>query len=129
MNEKLIKAVKDQLGYEEGDFYFEDVYNNGAGGGYPGFCYYSDTVAFYKKNRKAIVELVKEYAEDFFDETPINMVMGFNCLKGFATEEEVAIALYGRSSDIGKDDNSVPNALAWFALEEVARYIMELEDA
>lgn len=116
MNEKLIKAVKKQLGDTE---YLTDVANNGASGGYPGFTYYTDTVKFFKANKKDIVELVKEMAEEF-GESAINFVSSFQCLKPSGEwEDEIGRALYGRLSP---DDYIVPNALAWFALEEVARY-------
>ncbi len=115
MNEKLIKAVKKQIGDTE---YLTDVTNNGANAGYPGFTYYSDTVKFFKQNRKEIVELVREMAEEF-GESPLNFVAGFNCLKPKGEwEADIARASYGR---LESDDYIVPNALSWFALEEVAR--------
>ena len=118
MDAKLIKAVKNQLGDNS---YLEDVANHGADAGFPGFTYYSDTLEFYKKNRTEIVQLTKDMAAEF-GETPINMILNFNCLKNMTTEEDVALALYGNLASVGKNDNLVPNALAWFALEEVARF-------
>jgi hypothetical protein len=49
----------------------------------------------------------------------LEMIAGFNCLKADKlTLDDVAQAIY-----TGKGDNatSVRNALAWYALEEVAR--------
>jgi hypothetical protein len=37
-------------------------------------------------------------------------------------EAEIARALYGR---LERDDTQIPNALTWFAAEEVARELME----
>ena len=116
---KLVNAVKKQLG----ENWKEDLQNvlrcsSGAAGGFSGFIWYSDTVQFAKKNRKAIVELLEEQAEDFGYSGPIEMVRSFNCLKGFdPNEREVARSLYGRPTE---EDTQILNALAWYALEEVA---------
>ena len=118
---KLINAVKKQLGAD----WKEDLQNvlrcsSGAAGGFTGFIWYEDTVQFAKKYRKAIVELLEEQAQEYGYSGPIEMVKSFNCLKGFdATEKEVARSLYGRPTD---DDTQILNALAWYALEEVARW-------
>ena len=124
MEKKLINAVKRQIG-DVNDL--EDVYNHGADAGFSGFTYYSDTVAFYKKNKTAIIELAKEQAEDMGFNV-LEMIGGFNCLKYYDyktnrwtdTEGQEAIGqtIYGR-----KVDDVVANALAWYALEEVAREI------
>jgi len=115
MNKKLTRAVIRQLG---GRDYLEDVANHGASGGFPGFTYYSDTIAFFKRNRTEIIELVKEYSDEF-GQGPISFVAGFNCLNDDPeTRDEIGRAIYGR---LQSGDTNVPNALAWFALEEVAR--------
>ena len=118
MNAKLTAAVIRQLGGRES---LEDIANHGIDGGFTGFIYYSDTIKFFKVNRALIVELVKEMAEDL-GETPIGLVASFNCLKmdthKAEDEAEISRALYGR---LESDDTQVPNALAWFAAEEVAR--------
>lgn len=142
MKQKLINAVIRQLSEntkidEDTRATLRDVTEHGAGGGFSGFIYYTETVAFFKKNRKAILDLVGEYAREL-GETPIQFVASFNCLKpspadkygaGYSrqqdiedTQAEIARALYGR---LAQDDTQVPNALAWFALEEVARHITD----
>jgi len=128
----LQKAVILQLGYdgltEECRETLEDINNHGISGGFSGFIYYTDTILFFKKNRAAIVELVREMAQ-VFGEDPIEMVANFNCVRpaDFEEREEIARALYGR---IKPDDTQIPNALAWFAAEEVARqFIDNLGDA
>lgn len=116
MNKKLVNAVIRQLGGRDS---LEDIVNHGIDGGYTGFFYYSDTVKFFKRNRKQIIELVKEMAEEF-GQNPMEFVASFNCLKPAGEyEQEIGQALYGR---IPADSVTVPNALAWFAAEEVARY-------
>jgi hypothetical protein len=112
MDKKLYNAVVEQLG-EESDL--ADAQD--ASAGCPGFTYYSDTVDFFKDNRALILDLVKEYADEM-GQNPIDFVSGFKCLdKDPETIEEIGRAIYGR---ITSDDTQVPNALAWFALEEAA---------
>lgn len=114
ITDTLRRAVIRRVGRDS----LTDVANHGAAGGYPGFCYYTDTCAFYAKHQKDIVQAVEEMADDLGD-SPVSMVRGFNCL-GAAdyTESEVARTLYGTKS---QHQQQVANALAWFALEEVAR--------
>ena len=118
MNAKLTAAVIRQLGGRES---LEDIANHGIDGGFTGFIYYTDTIKFFKAHRAEIVELVKEYASEF-GQSPIQLVASFGCLKMDANnpedKSEIARALYGR---LASDDTQVPNALAWFAAEEVAR--------
>lgn len=84
--------------------------------GVTGFIYYNQTMGFYKKNRKAIIEALEDDA-DAFGEDLIPMIKGFNCLKGDVTSKEVSNTLYGTPKQM---DTYVANALAWYALEKVA---------
>lgn len=135
----LDRAVFSQLGYsrclphsnEELHGTLQDVANHGADSGFSGFTYYVDTVAFFKAHRKAIIALVEDMAEQM-GESPVDMVSGFNCLVNRDEKDEhkrnaekrenmpsVSRCLYGgRLTDA---DDLTANALAWFALEEVAR--------
>ena len=101
----------------------KDVREHGADGGFHGFCYYSETRDFFKKNREAIASLVERMAEDL-GEDPIRMVTQFRCLEGYKIKPGIVGRLLWRDGKseydfAGYDD--VANALAWFALEEVAR--------
>ena len=119
MNKRLQNAVIRQLGGRED---LRDIASHGIDGGYPGFTWYSDTVKFFKNNRKEILELVDEMAQDF-GQSPMELVASFNCLKPAGEfEKEIGECLYGRLS---KDNVTVPNALAWFAAEEVARLLTD----
>lgn len=120
MDKKLINAVKRQLG-SEWKTDLEDVCRSGASAGYGGFIYYSDTISFFRRNRAEIVELVKEMAGDF-GVNMLEFVAEFNCLKDFDYTDEIGRALWGK---LQSDDVQVPNALAWFALEEVARFVCD----
>lgn len=90
----------------------------GADGGFGNFIYYTDTVPFAKRNKKALLALCKEQANDIYGHgmTIPGFIAGFNCVDCDA--EQVAVALY-----TGKGDcvTTIYNALAWYALEEVAR--------
>lgn len=124
MEKKLVKAVIKQLGDTT---YFDDVSNHGAGGGFPGFTYYDDTVAFFRKNKKEIVELAENMANDLGEDVT-NMIKGFNCLKDLElTNSQIGKVLYGRFSDSG-NNTIIMNALSWFALEEVARHEIDKEE-
>ena len=131
MDKKFIKVVIKQLGYDKLDeevmSSLEDVTNHGAGVGFHGFTYYYNTVAFFKKNKKEIVELAENMVEDLGEDV-ISMIQNFNCLKDARfSSSQIGKVLYGRVSD--SDDNTIiMNALSWFALEEVARYVCESED-
>lgn len=117
INPTLVRAVIRQIGDRDS---LEDVARHGASGGFPGFTYHADTVAFFKRHRKAVVELAKQQADDF-GQSPLDMVAAFQCLKPAddETKESIARCLYGGRLKDG--DTQVANALAWFALEEVAR--------
>jgi hypothetical protein len=122
----LINAVWAALGEPAQNI--KDINKHGIQGGYGNFVYYSDTVAFYKRHRKTINEMVFEMGRQL-GESPVEMVGSFNCLKGYNYEskrwsdeemrDEIGRCIYGGSlRDIG---DTVPNALAWFAAEEVCR--------
>ena len=124
MNQNLINAVVEQLGYDDLDSecrdVLQDVARYGADAGFGGFTYYADTCAFFEANHAAIVDLVKQYAEEFGTDV-ISFVAGFNCLDDdIETRDEIGRAIYGK---LEGGDTLVANALAWFALEEVARHV------
>lgn len=132
---KLIRSVIRQIGDKDS---LRDVLRGGADAGFCGFTYYRDTVAFFKRNRQDICALVESMAQEL-GENPADMVAMFQCLAGREIHREpysnlltaqsraklaewlpsVSRCLYGgRLTDA---DTQVVNALAWFALEEVAR--------
>ena len=118
----VISAVVRQMGgWEDFKESAEDVCNCGASAGFGGFIYYTDTTVFYSRNRAGILELVKSYAEDF-GQSSVEVVRNFNCVD--ATEDEVGRSLYGSAKNW---DVFVVNALAWFALEEVARSYVDFK--
>ncbi len=97
-----------------------DVSNHGADGGFHGFIYYTDTLKFTARNRKAIRASLADMADQLGD-TVIRMVANFRCLNGQFTQDEVGQAIYGRGASDEDAHTMIDNALAWYALEEVSR--------
>jgi len=122
MNSTLKNAVIRAIGGKES---LRDVYEHGADAGFPGFTYYSDTCKFYARHKHAINELAEEMADSLGDNV-IEMVRNFNCIKGDYKPSEIAKTMYGRRNRQEQNDLcQIDNALAWFALEEVARDIYD----
>lgn len=110
----------------------EDVYNRGIDGGFCGFIYYDDTVAFTKKHKKLIIENVKQFADEI-GESFTKVIADFNCLKnsGITDDDVIAALMYPHSCD-EYVLQQVYNAMAWYAGETVAReyidYVYDLEN-
>ena len=123
----LIRAVvKNMNGWDSFRERAQDVADHGASCGFGNFIYYTDTVAFAAKNRKAIAELAAEQAADFGDSSEIERILGFNQLRQEdLTISDIARSLYGRLADDDKK-TTIYNTLAWYALEEVARAYCDL---
>jgi len=112
----LVRAVVRQIGgWEAFRQSAPDVARHGINGGFHGFIYFRDTVAFAKRHKADILSVAN--MEDFGESGLIAFLAGFNCLKG-ETQEGIADGLYNPRSD---NRTMVFNALAWFAGEEVCR--------
>ncbi len=113
----LIKAVIRQTGgWDAFQEQALNIANHGINAGFHGFIYYSDTCKFYDTNKRLIVEMTENMADDYGQDI-IMFVFGFNCLKG--SEKQDIINTLFKSKRY--HDTSVANALAWYAAEEVAR--------
>ena len=111
----LKRAVSRQMGGAECLYEVaSDVANCGANAGWGNFVYYSDTVAFTKRNKAKIISCLKEDAFSY-GESFANFVSGFNCFKSM-TQDEVIDGLYNPKSI---HLTTVYNGLAWYALESV----------
>lgn len=143
----LIYNVVDNLGGDE-ELYgtVEGIVEHGIDSGFGNFVYYSDTVAFAKDNMDDIMKLLDEYSDDL-GESVVDIVASFNCLKNYDDIKKGEIAdilgiddyfdedyYYEESLDDEdndeEDENSenetvILNALAWFAGEEVCRWLYE----
>ena len=131
INPKLIRAVVNQLGgWETFQEKAPDISNHGAEGGFGGIIYYTETVAFTKRNKKLVIEYAEQLAQDTGD--AFSMIAGFNCLKDLELSPgRIAGLIYGREprDDDGQCDyTQLFNVLCWFAAEEVSRsYVDFLE--
>lgn len=94
-----------------------DIARHGADGGFAGFTYYSDTVAFAKRCRTHIMARLAEDAPDLGYDGVISMLGSFVCLKG-VSHDDIADGLYNPNSE---HRTTIYNALAWYAAEEIAR--------
>lgn len=112
----LKRAVMRQFG--DSEYFYEsvpDIANYGASGGVSGFIYYSDTVNFAKRNKDKIMQSLTELSDDI-GESIISMLSHWQCLRGMS-QRDIMDGLYNSKSEY-KD--TVYNALAWYALEDVA---------
>lgn len=123
----LIRAVvKNMHGWDSFKESAQDVADHGASSGFGNFIYYTDTVVFTAKNRKAIAEYATEQSKQIGYTDELEMILSFNCLRhDDLAISDIARALYGRVTDDDKK-TTVYNALAWYALEEVARAYCDL---
>ena len=125
MNEKLIQAVKDQISDDEDEALEVLADVRSAADGVSGFIYYSDTCKFFEDNQREIVEMAKEMADDFGQDV-VSMIARFGCLTDDReTRDEIGQAVYGKYRMEESESTNVPNALAWFALKEVARFVTD----
>ena len=122
---KLIRAVVRQVGcWEDFQQIAKDVVRHGADCGYKGFTYYDDTVAFTKRNKRAILEFAADQDSEIESVGLVKFVAGFGCLDE-TEDDEVARALYAGRGDAV---TGIYNALAWYVLEEVCRSYVDLLD-
>ena len=132
--EKLVRAVIDQLGgWEEFTESAKDITAHGIDGGFTGFIYHKDTVAFYSRNKETIKDCLLNLCEEI-DACPVSFVTAFKCLNGDMPKSKVAKFLIKerlREEQIFADDDyiCIANAMAWFAGEIVCHdYCYEVEN-
>jgi hypothetical protein len=122
---KLIRATIKQLrGFDSFKESAIDICNHGLAAGFGDFIYYTDTVKFYRKNRKDILELLANQSVDF-GTSIIEMIESFKCIKDLQlTTNEILSGIY---TNKGSDCiDQIQNCLAWYAGEEVARIYYDL---
>lgn len=122
----LTTAVIEQLGdWELFEESAENIANYGAAGGFSGFIYYSDTIAFYDVNR-ALILAAFAYECHEMGMGAAECLHNFNCV----TDCRLDVCerfLMGLSA--GEEETQLKNAMAWWALERVsADYVYALED-
>ena len=106
-NELVLTVVGDPISKEE----LETIRQGGAACGIPGFTYYKDTIAFFNRYKKEIIQSLCADAEEF-GTSPIEMLKGFRCL----TNEDINPSTILR----GQYNDTLKNALTWYAIEKIA---------
>jgi hypothetical protein len=132
MNKHLIDVVARQLGESSSEDLL-DTYRNiaahGADSCWVGFTYTRDTVDFWESNRDLILASLKDMASELGEKSTVALVASFRCLSG-VSQDEIAETLFGECpipDGRYQDLSQIANALSWYALEEVARYVSEEE--
>lgn len=113
----LINAVISNIGIDS----VQDVNSHGIDGGFSGFVYYTDTVPFAYKHRKAILRLLDEDADNFGQEV-VEMVNGFGTFRGKGMDADEKKDLYRYLSGTKCKEVTIPNLMAWYAAETVCRW-------
>ena len=126
----LQKAVINQLGYDELNEDSANKLNNvmlsscGASGGFGGFIYYSETIKFFDDNKKIIMNQLLEDRWSIGYNSLTEMLSSFNCFKGLETYN-IEMFLIDSDNEDNKDQTTLKNGLAWYALETVAYQLEE----
>jgi hypothetical protein len=106
-----------------------DCAKHGADGGFPGFTYYYDTLAFFRRNKEDIVKNLELLAGELGQDI-ISMIQGFGVFRHETppTAAGIGQALWG-TGKLKDDLTSLYNVFAWFCLEEVSHvWYRHLED-
>ncbi|MDR2785631.1 MAG: hypothetical protein LBB83_06925 [Treponema sp.] len=109
--------------------YLADSAKHGADSGFPGFTYYSDTIRFFKQNRKDIVINIGHTAAETGTDI-IKLVQSFGIFRCSTPPAswEVGKALCD-STHIHDELTTLYNVFAWYALEEISHiWYRYLED-
>lgn len=108
----MVEDMRERLGVDDDPDYpardtFEDIANHGADTGWSGFTYTSECVEFFDAHEEAIMDLAREEAEAFDYSNVAEFVASFN------------------RSDMADTMDGYKNLMAWYALETVARRIVD----
>ena len=123
---KLANAVINQIGlpFKELLHYANDYRD--ASSGVSGFIYYVDTHKFAVKNRKEIIKLLEETAEQM-GENVTEMVKHFGAFKGAMDNDDLK-DLYMFLGGGKVEQGAITNIMAWFALEEVINELINYKE-
>jgi hypothetical protein len=106
-----------------------DCAKHGADGGFPGFIYYEETIAFFHHNRRDIVKNLEHTANELGEDI-ISMVQHFGVFRHDIPPSvgDIGRALWGTGKAQG-NLTSLYNVFSWFCLEEISNiWYRYLED-
>ena len=121
----LVRAVVRQLGGWDEDTAqnCRDIARYGVDGGFSGFIYYTDTVAFFKRNSRYILELAENDVFSLGEKDILSFFASFNCMRSLdVSQNDIARAIYQGKGEMVEQ---ILNCLAWYAAETVAREISD----
>lgn len=108
--EFLHDAVVKQGEFTDPEDTFRQIVEHGADTGWGGFTTYQETGEFYEKYKSEIWDLLYETKEALGEKNILAMIAGF------------------KTADTAETVESFENLLAWFTLEEIARWATEEDE-
>lgn len=129
--ELAMNAIEQFGGWEQLQDSYSDICSGGIvrgiDHGVDGWMYTDELVAFFKANKKEILDFAKETAYDLGEGSSFQMMSNFNCFNGDYTEGDIAEGIYDTDSDNHKN---IVSGISWFIGEELARSFERMvEDA
>jgi hypothetical protein len=106
---ELLRAIREHSGLELGSI--REAAEHGADSGWAGFTYTTDGAAFYQANRETVWALLDETADD----------LGYGNVPAL-------VATFARA-DMTSTPDGFDCLLAWFALEEVGRFLIDRSES
>lgn len=127
-NPKLAKAVfRHLMCSDEKEFLetMQDVRVHGTGAGFHGFIYHKDLIAFWKKNRTLIREMIKKFAED--DGRDIANLSMWSRIQ-FQTDIGAGLALHALTARYTKRYEAVYEQLSLVTLDFIAQTYLGVKE-
>ena len=127
--EQLYEEVIDQIG-DNYETELETVYNHGPNGGTNGFTYYDDTVGFYDRNRKLILQWLfdGEKGCSTIDEL-IEYMFKDNGIHEIKVEEVLRTMMGVPTKEDGEIEINIKDWLSKVILSDVAVYWYDKKEA
>lgn len=120
--EQLYEEVIDQIG-DNFETELETVYNHGPNGGTIGFTYYDDTVGFYDRNRKLILQYLFDGEKGYstIDEF-INYMFKNSGIHEIKVEEVLRVMMEIQTEEDSEIEVNIKDWLSKVILADVACY-------
>jgi len=101
---RLLRAIREPSGMDNDQIV--EAGEHGADAGWPGFTYTADAADFYNANADDIWQLLNESTDDLGSPSPLALLASF------------------QRADMATDAATFGNLLAWYALEEIGRWLV-----
>lgn len=123
INPTLLRAiVKQHYNWAEFKQSASDICSHGCAAGVSGFCYYKDTVGFWKRHKTAIVNHLEQMADEYGDKDVFSMILNFKGIDnaGLEDDEENPYFISKLMNRYNDEFDSFYNLLVWAVVENVA---------